>query len=525
MAVDIHKLIAAVVPEVYCEPYVIDSGTYVDLVAEVKKSAKEQGMRAAAEKAKPREAVFMDLIDIKQTNAADAPGLKAPNERHVLVYDSFGEGLEPVYFWILDKMNERFKNVDKLVDNFVSAPGSGHFSEMGIKATKMQEEAMKILGVANQIVKSVLNIIYDLKEFKLRLQLYDDYQSEEKAKSNSAFLSLKQIWLDTVDIKKGTTAMKAMLQNFDYATLLDAFMATRTLEDVTKPAEEGGLDLNERVRRILQQRFGEFLRWLKESEQELRKRFEIEKIYLRSQVSTLKLYSRWAKPYLRSAKELEQRMQPSAALVTAFNTSMFELVILGHGEYDPTNDIMTGELPKLFLKLKAKKFSPIMIVEFRYRTAPERMQQGGYAYRGRAEVVFSSYALTPDELKTVREELDKDDVNELISLIEGATTESLEQIHVDLEEFLEEKKEKAEETEEKEKKEEGDVNPFGALFSLFTKKEEKKEDGGKESELLKDNRYEKILRSQAIISARKTCYNIYDLYKKAHQMACLPNYD
>ena len=80
-----------------------------------------------------------------------------------------------------------------------------------------------------------------------------------------------------------------------------------------------------------------------------------------------------------------------------------------------------------------------MIVEFRYRTAPERMQQGGYAYRGRAEVVFSSYALTPEELKIIREELDKDDMDDLIELIEGATTESLEQIHVDLDEFLEEK--------------------------------------------------------------------------------------
>jgi len=36
--------------------------------------------------------------------------------------------------------------IDKLVDNFVAAPGSGQFSEIGQKATKMQEEAMKLLA-------------------------------------------------------------------------------------------------------------------------------------------------------------------------------------------------------------------------------------------------------------------------------------------------------------------------------------------------------------------------------------------
>ena len=81
------------------------------------------------------------------------------------------------------------------------------------------------------------------------------------------------------------------------------------------------------------------------------------------------------------------------------------------------------------------------------------------------------------------------------------------------------------EKEKDEKKSEEDANPFSALFSLFkgAKKEEKKDDG--KITLTSDNQYEKILRSQAIISARKTCYGIYDLYKKAHQMASLPGYD
>src|SRR3989344_7018430 len=179
MAVNIHNLIAAIVPDIYCDSQV---------KGEVKKIAKERGFREAAEKAKPKDAVFMDLVDIEHKNASDAAGLKAPSEKHLLVYDSFGEGLEPIYFWVLDKMQEFHKGVDKLVDNFVAAPGSTHFAEMGQRATRMQEEAMKIFGAINQVVKSVLNIIYDLKEFKIRLSIYDEYRDENRVVKKAALL-------------------------------------------------------------------------------------------------------------------------------------------------------------------------------------------------------------------------------------------------------------------------------------------------------------------------------------------------
>jgi len=512
MGVNIHSLIAAIAPDIYCDSSV---------KSEAKDIAKEKGYIEAAKKAKPKDIVFMDLVDIAQKNASDAVGLKAPSEKHTLVYDSFGEGLEPIYFWILDMIQQRHKNVEKLVDNFVAAPGSTHFAEMGQRATRMQEEAMKIFGAINQVVKSILNIIYDLKEFKIRLKVYDEYRDDNTTTKNAALLTLKQIWMDTVDIKKGTTALKGLIQNFDYATIIDAFMAAKTIDEVTLPAEKGGIDLNERVRRILQQRVGEFFRWIIESEQELRKRFEIEKIYLKSQVNTIKMYSRWVKPYLNAARALEQRMNPDASLVNAFNTTLFELVLMGEGEYDPSEDIANGNLPKLFKSITKKKYSPLMIVEFKYRTSPERAQQG-YGFRGRVEVTFSSYALTTDEIKVFKEELNKDDMGDMIKFIEGSTDESLKNIQVDLDELLEDKKT---EKEKDEKKSEEDANPFSALFSLFkgAKKEEKKDDG--KITLTSDNQYEKILRSQAIISARKTCYGIYDLYKKAHQMASLPGYD
>ena len=73
-----------------------------------------------------------------------------PSADHQLIYNSTSETLEPVYFWLLDFMNQVFGgNVEKIMDNFASSPGSGHFSELQGKATQMQQEASRVLGTVN----------------------------------------------------------------------------------------------------------------------------------------------------------------------------------------------------------------------------------------------------------------------------------------------------------------------------------------------------------------------------------------
>src|SRR3990172_41244 len=100
-----------------------------------------------------------------------------PLAEHTLVYDSSSETLEPIYFFILDLMNDFRFEVKKLVDNFSSSPGSGHFSELGQRATIMQQQGTKILGDVNTVLRSVLNIIYDLKEFRRSEEHTSELQS------------------------------------------------------------------------------------------------------------------------------------------------------------------------------------------------------------------------------------------------------------------------------------------------------------------------------------------------------------
>jgi len=317
-----------------------------------------------------------------------------PMSEHSLMYDSSSETLEPVYFFVLDLMNDFNLDTEKLIDNFASSPGSGHFAELGQRAVIMQQQGTKILADINTVLRSVLNIIYDLKEFRIRLNNYYDLKTDKK---EAAVLALKQIWLDKVDFNKGNSSIKAMaLTQAGFQTLLDAFLVVKNLRDVDK------IDLNDRVKRILRPRILEFNDWLVQSEKELRKRYEIEKTYLGSQVNSLKLYSRWAKPYLRTAQQLEVRdMGREPALVKVFNTILLELTLLGKVKLEVKESVLEGKLPK-----QLENYNPgrdcysCVLVDFKFRGIPQKMggAQPHYVFGGRADISFRAYQIFRNDL-------------------------------------------------------------------------------------------------------------------------------
>lgn len=508
MVADVKNLVAAINPDIYCQ---------ADLREEVKKIAKKEGYIAAAEKAKLVEPEFLDVVYTQMTKGAIGAKKKSyasPVEQHKLTYDAFAQSLEPVYFWILDFVQGVYGKVDKLVDNFVSSAGSGFFAEMQGRATRMQEEGMKMMQTANTLVRSVIQLIYDLKEFKMRLKQYEEYHSKDPGTKRAALLSLKQIWMDNVDMKRGNGSINGLAQQLDFVTIRDAFMAVENVDNVKD------LDLNDRVKRILEQRVSEFFRWVVESERELKKRYEIEKTYLRSQVNSLNLYARWAKPYFRAARNLEQNTEFDANVVNVFNTAVFELVLLAQGKYDPQKDIDAGDLPKGANK-GIRKYTDCGLIEFRFRSVPDRSdQKGGYSFRGKVDIIFTSFALNEDELAVLKEEVKKDDFGDVFSMIEGATTESLAELRKDIDEFLNDAEEIkwADSKKEESNGNDEDINPFSALFAFPNKEKEKVLKGT----IAKDSFWEQIIRSQAILQARFNCRKLYDTYKKVHGMPAFP---
>ena len=469
-----------------------------------------------------RELNVMGMWDYDD-DTKDPRGEFKPVSEHELGFDSQQNQLEPSYYWLLDWINERGWTWEKLVDNFMASPGSGQFSEMNMKATKMQEEGMKILGGLNQVVKSVLNLVYDLKEFELRLLHYDDANSKDPKKKEEGMLALKQIWLDNVDLKKGRGAIHQMAtMEMGFTTLREAFMMANSVDDLKKmnKDEEGGL-INDQVMRILIPRISEFLKWVDYSEKELRKRFSIEKNYLKSQVETIKLYSGWMKPYLEAAEKLRQSgFEKDAALVNSFSTSMFQL------ELFTEKGVTLSEGPHIDYEGSKRGYKSVMIIDFNFRghVSQRVTQKGDYGFGmgGRLRMKFRSYCLNDEEIAAAKKMLEDADRDSALVFSADVAGEALADLKEDLDYFLmsSEEKEKVKFEGAKAEKEKQDINPFTALFGLGKKKPKKGEKKKVAPEDIKrDNFLEKMLRGEGSKTAAEWLYLAYDIYKKAHKMA------
>lgn len=248
----------------------------------------------------------------------------------------------------------------------------------------------------------------------------------------------------------------------------------------------------------------DFERWREQSESELRQRLEIDRQLLASELHLLKLQASWLKPYLHQIQKSESKENP--ALVNAFNTALFELVLLVELPSDIELAVQQGDLPKMLLGKQHRRPRPLLIVELRFRAVPERTTAGSYAYRGRAELTFTSYALNDDELAVLRREMERNEFGELFSMLEQKTPDTVHRLLSDLGELFRgnfQPKEAKPATE--------DVNPFSTLFSIgewFKSSPEKTNDIHEPIQL--DSDVEQVLRSVTLLEARSACRELYE---------------
>ncbi|MBU3923781.1 MAG: hypothetical protein KJ592_02595 [Nanoarchaeota archaeon] len=480
-----------------------------------------------------KEVMSKSRNNLKKTGMWDFDkGEFRPVTSYKLSFDSQQNQLEPTYYWFLDFMGGW--KPKKVVDNFTASPGSQQFQEVGRNIGTMQDRFDKMSAGLNQVVKSVLNLVYDLKEFELRLSHYDDYNNKEDVrKKDEGAMALKQIWLDNVDLKRGLGSIHRMSAELGYSTLREAFMMANSVDDLHKmnrddKAEGGGGIINDQVMRILIPRMNEFLKWADYSEKELRKRFSIEKNYLKSQVETIKLYSAWMKPYLEAAENLRQKgFEKDAALVNAFSTTMFELQLFGKKGVS-VGDVYNGNYKE------KRGYNQVVVVgmTFRGHNSQRVTQKGdyGFVYGGKTDMTFDAYALNDEELAAAEALFEKAGVDQGLEYSLDIAGEALSELKKDLDYFLMSKDEKAAAEAEElgvRNKEVGnqDINPFAALFGLASRENRKSKIENREKvvlkaeEIAKDNYVEGMMREGAVAGVTDGIYSIYDIYKKAHGMA------
>ena len=64
------------------------------------------------------------MAEIKEVLEGVSKKYGKPLSTYKIVYDSAQNQLEPIYYWLLDFMEDLGFKVEKVVDNFMSSPGS-----------------------------------------------------------------------------------------------------------------------------------------------------------------------------------------------------------------------------------------------------------------------------------------------------------------------------------------------------------------------------------------------------------------
>jgi len=242
---------------------------------------------------------------------------------------------------------------------------------------------------------------------------------------------------------------------------------------------------------------------------EVKKDFEKERANLRRNLGLVKSSARSVIPYLRAAKLIERVDSAEAAFVSAFNTALLNLVLIGKSEYRPEEDVKRGGLPKIFGKVKERKYFSTNIVELRFRGIQTRAG-AKWVFSGKLEVEFTSYGLNIDEIDMLKKSLGWLELFEVMHAIEDISLEHFSEFQRDIDGLLLEK------VSEYGKKRVDRSSPLKAFFSFIFPWIKKSEIFP--GEIPPDNYLEKIIRSQSIIEAQKRCRDLWESFKRAFQM-------
>lgn len=452
MTPDSHRLLAAISPETYCVP--AKRREIRRVLDEALKHGDPLAVRRAAELAEPMPANDVALEELLPRNAFDPMALRHPLEQHSYSCDSMEQSLEAFYFTLLDYLESHGWEVTKLVDHLSSATGSGFGGDLSRRAMKSQQEAVRLLEASQELVEKMLRRVEPIKDMERQL----------------AALSAGGM---------------QPIPNLQSPTQPDSVASSE--------ADPGGENPSR----------------LTFSADEVRARLDLQRRQLRSQMDLLRLQAHWLQPWLRSAEELRERGSHRADLVTAFNTALLDVVLLARRKLPIEELIHDGELPRFLTRTRHRNYTPAVLIELRFRAVPRRVTTGTHVLRGRVEVVLTSYALHDSEVATLRRELERDAVGQLLSAVGFGSPAAVETILKNIERLL------APVNEANEKLEPADSNPFVALLSLFRDLWRWLFSGTTEAgdDFAPDRPHERVLRSQSVIHSRHDCRELFQAAK------------
>ncbi|BBL45823.1 hypothetical protein MJ1_0680 [Nanobdella aerobiophila] len=348
-----------------------------------------------------------------------------------IIFDSQNIKFEQIYYWLLDFIRDNLKmNISKLSDDFTSSVGSAFFGEMSSRASAVLATARSAAELINNLTKSIISILDEYKQIQSKIILYEKVLSNDKDEAYSAYITLKDIWLNNVDSTRGGASLFSIARgsrnSLGYSTAPDLFYLTEIKSEVQKlldknligkalfdklfnepsniPRDIGEVKnkkiVNEKVSNIVDIRLQEYYNWFESNRKFLYDRYNLLKSYLKHQLSSLLYYTEYAKPYFKFARKLLQNPNQPVDIINALETAIIDLSLLSVGK---ENSINTYNAEKD--TVEQKLYIPVYDIQIRSRAFPtiiNRIERSGmYTFIGRTDINFRVYLLEKSEYENL----------------------------------------------------------------------------------------------------------------------------
>ncbi len=411
----------------------------------------------AENKEKPSKDEIKDIL--KKSHAKDSDGW--PVKLKIGVNTPF-QSLGKYYNMVIEEMGGG-SSLTKISEYLAASPTSAFFGDVAQRKAYAKDQFDKGMGIINNILQTVMKLIYSLREFDQILSIFERLEKGDEKDKIAAELNLRRIFMDEVDIKKGRGSINELSRTggLEFVSLRDNFLIVKDLKSIDE------LNTNERIKRILKDRFVEYMNWKKEYKKDIESRRKIQSEYLHSQIESLKLQIDWIRPYYKIIKQLNiDTGAGSADLVPGLDTSIIKTKL---------RKVMGGEE-------EGSLVTAFLDIDFFFKTSPIQVRgpQGqAFHHIFTIEITYTPYVMSNEDYEKIKEVEAISDAD----FLEEIAGESIKAIKEDLENFLKGKEISFLKEEEENDEKEEDINAFELLFLPFKpmfsiiKKSEKKEKG------------------------------------------------
>jgi hypothetical protein len=363
---------------------------------------------------------------------------------YLIRIDTPFESIGKFYNMVLKELRDfKMPNIVKIDQTLSASPTSAFYADVAQRKAYAKEQVDKGMQIIGGIMQTVIKLIYSLREFDLILDIFKRLLGKDDKERIGAELNLRRIFLDEVDAKKGRGSIHNMTtaQGMEFVSLRDNFLIIKDLKSIDD------LNANDRIKRILKDRFSEYEDWKKAYKKDIEGRKKIQKEFLRSQVESMKMQLEWVKPYYTLMQQLNiDTGVANPDLLAGIDTSIIKTKI---------RTVLGG--PDAKIPSLATAF---VDVDFSFKTSPVQVRgaQGqAFHHRFSTEIKYTPYVMSNEDYEKVK----KVETMRDIKFLETIVGESLSAIKDDLEKYM------AGEDIKKEEKEKERRIPFDFLFLPF----------------------------------------------------------